>query len=195
MLSIIESQLQTHINEPTSAVLEEHQKHISTFEPDFTFPATCVDRTPSVQANWTLCSLLWTTWTVLEMFCVSYATWKEMCFWNVIMGLTAMLSLTFFLLFLLVCICCCWMIALCQRLAHSFFEQVLVYHPFVMHFFQHYISFIIYSALSSLWDAMDGEFSAEAFSVTLCILLVFLFCNFCVCFYVWYMETRFISKK
>lgn len=126
-------------------VLKEQQKHISTFKPDFTFPATCVDRTPSVQANvgWTLCSLLCTMWTDFEMFCVSYATWQEMCFWNVIMGLTANHSVNV-CFSLLVCICCCWMIVNAS-LALLFWADP----PFVMHFFQHYISFIIYSAVSS----------------------------------------------
>lgn len=54
-------------------------------------------------AGLTLFSFLWTMCTVFEMFRVSYATWKETCFWNVIMGLAAdrsvnVMSLIFYLL-------------------------------------------------------------------------------------------------
>lgn len=138
-------------------VLKEHQQHMSTFKADFTFPATCVDRTLSVQANvdWTLCSLLLNLWTDFEMFCVSYATWKETCYWNVIMGLTANHSVNVCLFFLLFFFCCLYVFVVAEWLHYItaslalLFWADLVHPPFVMHFFQHYISFIIYSAVSS----------------------------------------------
>lgn len=71
-----------------------------------------------------------------------------------------------------------------NRLAHSVWAG-----PSSPSVLKHYITFIIHPAPSSWWEVMDGD---DAFSVTIYILLVFVFLESVS---VWYMATQFVSKN